>query len=69
MENLYILVIFCSIIIGAVLDKDEPDEETTIFNEVVCNQGEEHWYRELADGSIYCWKHEEFENLKIVHNQ
>tara|TARA_R100001230_G_C5524193_1_gene60354 strand:- start:312 stop:521 length:210 start_codon:yes stop_codon:yes gene_type:complete len=68
MENLYILIILCSIVVGTVLDKDESGEEKSVFEEVVCKEGDEHWYRELSNGQVYCWKHEEYENLKIVHN-
>lgn len=66
MENLYFLVILCTIVVGTVLDKDESGKDKSVFEEVVCKEGEEHWYRELSSGSVYCWKHEEYENLKIV---
>ena len=66
MENLYFLVIFCTIVVGTVLDEDESSKDASVFEEVVCKEGEEHWYRELSNGNVYCWKHQEYENLKIV---
>ena len=65
--------LFC-IIFGGILGKGEPvnpifhegEVANTIFQEIISEDGLEHWFLDLNEGTKYCWYHMEYENLKIV---
>ncbi len=39
--------------------------DNTVFHEVTDTTNIEHWYMELRDGEIYCYRHKTWEHLEI----
>ena len=65
MEIVKFLVIFCTIGLGTILDDSVEEGEVVAFEEVVATDSTIHWYTQLEEGRIYCWKHLVYENLEI----
>ena len=65
MEIAKFLVIFLTIGLGTILDDSVEEGEVVVFEEVVATDSTMHWYTQLEEGRIYCWKHLVYENLEI----
>jgi hypothetical protein len=67
MEIVKFLVIFLTIGLGTILDDsvEHEDGDVVVFKEIVATDSTIHWYAELEEGRIYCWKHLVYETLKI----
>jgi len=68
MEIVKFLVIFSTIGLGTILDDSieyEDGDDVVVFEEVVATDSTMHWYTQLEEGRIYCWKHLVYENLEI----
>lgn len=65
MEIAKFLVIFLTIGLGTILDDSVEEGEVVVFEEVVSTDSTMHWYTEIEEGRIYCWKHLVYENLEI----
>ena len=51
--------------LGTILDDSVEEGEVVVFEEVVSTDSTMHWYTEIEEGRIYCWKHLVYENLEI----
>ena len=65
MEIAKFLVIFLTIGLGTILDDSVEEGEVVVFEEVISTDSTMHWYTEIEEGRIYCWKHLVYENLEI----
>jgi len=62
---LFILLSSGSIFKGTESDSLNNLNDNTVFLEVTDTTNTEHWYVDLRDGDIYCYRHKIWEHLEI----
>ena len=55
-----------SYISGYALDPDTTRHNSTIFNEIIDADSSVHWYVKVYDGEIWCYYHNQYEEVRRV---
>jgi len=65
----FLILIFFSISPLIFKGKDSKpfnyETENTIFHEIVDTANVEHWYKDLRNGDLYCYRHSTWEHMEI----
>ena len=68
MEKLILLILLA---VGPTIFKGEESNslnnlnQNTVFHEIQDTSNVTHWYTELRDGELYCYKHSTWEHMEI----
>mgnify|MGYP003111719874 CR=1 FL=1 len=64
MEKL-VLIAFLLLGYNSAIDFEEGD--STVYKEITAQDSTKHWFIDIRDGDNWCWKHNTWEDVRIVN--